>query len=164
MKEEIEAILFSSPEPVDVRDIAKILRKKVEDVEEAVNELIKDYESRPTALEIIRLGNRVLMRVKPKYQHLVSGERDLDRSTLRTLAVIAVNQPIELSKLAKLRGNRCYEQVKKLEELGLVKSEKKGRTKVLTTTEAFVKYFGLNVSSIEEIKDVLRRRLESLNL
>ncbi len=164
MKEEIEAILFSFPEPVDVRDIAKILRKKVEDVEEAVNELIKDYESRPTALEIIRLGNRVLMRVKPKYQHLVSGERDLDRSTLRTLAVIAVNQPIELSKLAKLRGNRCYEQVKRLEELGLVKSEKKGRTKVLTTTEAFVKYFGLNVSSIEEIKDVLRRRLESLNL
>ena len=164
MKEEVEAILFSSPEAVDVREIAKILRIRVEDVERAVNELIKDYESRSTALEIIRLGNKVLMRVKPKYQHLVSGERDSDKSTLRTLAIIAVNQPIELSKLAKMRGNRCYEHVKKLEELGLVKSEKKGRTKVLTTTEAFIRYFGLNVKSVDEIKDVLRKRLESLNL
>ncbi|WP_457548889.1 SMC-Scp complex subunit ScpB [Archaeoglobus sp.] len=164
MKEEVEALLFSSPEPIDVREIAKILRARVEDVEKAVNELIKDYEGRSTALEIVKLGNKVLMRVKPKYQHLVSGERDLDKSTLRTLAIIAANQPIELSKLAKMRGNRCYEHVKKLEELGLVKSERKGRTKVLTTTEAFVKYFGLNVSSVEEIKDVLRKRLESLNL
>lgn len=164
MKEEVEAILFSSPDPISVKTIAKKLRIRVEDVEKVIDELISDYEGRRTALEVVRLGDKVLMRIKPKYQHLVSGERDLDRPTLRTLAVIALNQPIELSKLVKIRGNRCYEHVKKLESFGLVKAEKKGRTKVLTTTDAFLSYFGLNASDAEDLKDVLRRRIESLNL
>lgn len=164
MREEVEAILFSSPDPISVKSIAKRLRVKVEDVEKAVNELISDYESRKTALEIIKLGDKVLMRVKPEYQHLVSGERDLDRSTLRTLAIIALNQPIELSKLVKIRGNRCYEHVKKLEYLGLIKAEKKGRTKILTTTDAFLRYFGLSAGSIEDVKEILRRKIGGLNL
>ena len=148
MKKEVEAILFSSSEPISVRDIAKILRVKVEDVEKAVDEIIAEYESRDTAIEVIRLGENVLMRVKPAYQHLVlSKERDLDRSTLRTLAIIAVNQPIELSKLVKIRGNRCYEHVK---------------TKVLTTTEGFIRYFGLKAKSVEEVKEILRSKIERL--
>jgi len=159
LKEEVEAILFSSPDPVSLRFIARRLGVKVEEVERVVDELVKDYEGRETALEIVKLGDKVLMRVKPRYQHLVSGEKDLDKSTLRTLAVIALNQPVELSKLARIRGNRCYEHVKRLEGLGLIKSEKKGRTKVLTTTDAFLKYFGLNVGSVEELKEVLKRRL-----
>lgn len=157
MKKEIEAILFSSPDPLDLVTIAKILKVDVEKVKDALDELIKEYESRDTAIEILRLGERVVMRVKPPYQHLVhSKERDLDRSTLRTLALIALNQPLELSKLAKIRGNRCYEHVKRLEELGLIKSEKKGRTKILTTTDSFIKYFGLDAGSIEEVKRVLK--------
>ncbi len=163
MKKEVEAILFSSSEPISVRDIAKILRVKVEDVEKAVDEIIAEYESRDTAIEVIRLGENVLMRVKPAYQHLVlSKERDLDRSTLRTLAIIAVNQPIELSKLVKIRGNRCYEHVKRLKELGLIKAEKKGKTKVLTTTEGFIRYFGLKAKSVEEVKEILRSKIERL--
>jgi hypothetical protein len=36
VKEIIEAILFSSPEPISIRKIARIIRKKVEEVEKAV--------------------------------------------------------------------------------------------------------------------------------
>lgn len=157
MKEEVEAILFSSPDPVSLRFIARRLGAKVEDVERAIDDLVKEYESRETALEIVKLGDKALMRVKPRYQHLVSGEKDLDRPTLRTLAVIALNQPMELSKLVKVRGKGCYEHVKKLESLGLIKAEKKGRTKVLTTTDVFLKYFGLNVKSVDELKEVLKK-------
>lgn len=164
MKEEVEAILFSSSDPVSINYIAKKLRIKVSDVSRVIDELISEYERRRTALEIIKLGDKVLMRVKPKYQYLVSGERDLDRPTLRTLAIIALNQPIELSKLVKIRGSRCYEHVRKLENLGLIKAEKKSRTKILTTTDTFLRYFGLNVSSIDELKEILKSKVESLNL
>ena len=162
MKEIIEAILFSSPEPISIRKIARIIRKKVEEVEKAVDELAKDYASRNTSLEIVKLKDKVLMRVKPEYQRFVSDffERDLDKSTLRTLALIAIKQPIELSKLVKIRGNRCYEHVKKLEELGLIKAEKSGRTKILTTTEDFAKYFGLKAKTPEEVKALLRESLD----
>ncbi len=155
MREEVEAILFSSPDPVSLKSIAKKLGVKVEEVERVVDELVSDYRSRRTALEVVRLGDKALMRVKPEYQHLASGERDLDRPTLRTLAFIALNQPIELSKLVKVRGRRCYEHVKILEDFGLIKAEKKGKTKVLTTTDAFLSYFGLK--DVNDLKDVLTK-------
>ncbi|RLG37552.1 MAG: SMC-Scp complex subunit ScpB [Candidatus Alkanophagales archaeon] len=160
MKREVEAILFSSSEPVSIEEIAKKLKVNVGEVDRVVDEIVRDYESRDTAIEVVRLGDRVLMRVKLEYQYLVSGERDLDRSTLRTLGVIAMNQPIELSKLAKIRGNRCYEHVRRLEKLGLIRSEKKGRTKVLTVTEAFLRYFGLNVDDVEKVGEILRSKVE----
>lgn len=71
------------------------------------------------------------MRVKPEFSKYVEEyiERDLPKGVLRTLAVIALRQPIKLSELAKVRGNKCYEHVKKLKELGFVNVERKGKTR-----------------------------------
>jgi len=44
--------------------------------------------------------------------------------------------------------------------LGFIKAEKKGRTKVLTTTKDFAVYFGLNTDDPEEIKKLLKSDLE----
>lgn len=56
MKEAIEAILFSSPEPVSAEKIAKIIGAERKVVEEEIERLIEEYKSRETALEIIKLG------------------------------------------------------------------------------------------------------------
>lgn len=158
----VEAILFSATEPLSTLSIARIAKTSIKEVESALQKLIEDYSSRETAIEIVKIKDKYLMRVKPAYQRFVSKfvESELDKGCLRTLAVIAVKQPIELSRLAKIRGNRCYEHVKKLEELGFIKAEKKGRTKVLTTTKDFAVYFGLNTDDPEEIKRLLKSDLE----
>ncbi len=158
----VEAILFSATEPLSPLSIARIAKVNVREVENALKELIDEYSKRDTAIEIVKIGNRFLMRVKPAYQRFVGRfvESELDRGCLRTLAVIAIKQPIELSKLVKIRGNRCYEHVRRLEELGLVKAEKSGRTKILTTTKDFAVYFGLNTDDPEEIKRLLKSDLE----
>ena len=158
----VEAILFSATEPLSPLSIARIAKRGVKEVCEALKVLIEEYSSRDTAIEIVKIRDRYIMRVKPKYQRYVGRfvESDLDRGCLRTLAMIAVNQPIELSKLAKMRGNRCYEHVKRLEELGLIKAERKGRTKILTTTKDFAVYFGLDTDDPEEIKRLLKSDLE----
>ncbi len=157
----VEAILFSATDPLSPLSIARMAKISVKEVQSALNKLIEEYSSRDTAIEIVRIGDRYIMRVKPAYQKYVGRfvESELDRGCLRTLAMIAVNQPIELSKLAKMRGNRCYEHVKRLEELGLIKAEKKGRTKILTTTKDFAVYFGLNTDDPEEIKRLLKSDL-----
>ena len=157
----VEAILFSATEPLSPLSIARIAKKSVKDVCEALKVLIEEYSSKETAIEIVKIRDRYIMRVKPAYQKYVDRfvESDLDRGCLRTLAMIAINQPIELSKLAKIRGNRCYEHVKRLEELGLIRSEKKGRTKILMTTKDFAVYFGLNTDDPEEIKRILKSDL-----
>lgn len=158
----VEAILFSATEPLSSISIARIAKTSVKEVESALEELIKEYSSRDTAIEIVKIKDKYLMRVKPAYQRYVGRfvESELDRGCLRTLAIIAIKQPIELSKLAKIRGNRCYEHVKRLEELGFIKAEKKGRTKVLTTTKDFAVYFGLDTDDPEEIKKLIKSDLE----
>ena len=108
VKRAVEAILFHSADPVSIAELAKSLRRKIEEVERATEELMEEYRNRDCALEIVRVGEKVVMRVKPEYVKYVENlvERYLDRGTLRTLAVIAAKQPITLSKLAKIRGNK----------------------------------------------------------
>ena len=71
---------------------------------------------------------------------------------MRTLAIVAVKQPIKQSIIVKYQGNKAYGYVAALEEKGLIKTEKFGRTKLITTTPDFEKYFG---KSTEEIKRIL---------
>ncbi len=158
MKEIVEAILFTSPEPLPVRRIARMAGMREEDVERVLKELSEEYISRNSAIEVIDIGGKYLMRVRPEYHAYVRrfAEKDMDKGTLRTLAVIAIWQPIMLSKLAKIRGNKCYEHVRRLEELGLIRAEKKGRTKLLRTTKKFAVYFGLKSNKPEEVREFLR--------
>jgi segregation and condensation protein B len=74
---------------------------------------------------------------------------------LRVLAIIAYHQPIKQSDIVKVIGNRTYEYVKELEERGLIKVEKKSRTKTLSTTPHFEDYFGIN-------KDQVRKEFEEM--
>ncbi|MBE8538541.1 SMC-Scp complex subunit ScpB [Geoglobus acetivorans] len=159
MKDKIEAILFASSDPLSPSKIAKVIGSEAGEVEKAIEELIRDYSSRETSIEIVKLGKKYLMRVKPEYSEIIRNftERDLEKGVLRTLAIIAIKQPVKLSELAKIRGNRCYEHVKKLREMGFITEEKKGRSTILRTTKNFAIYFGLKSSDPEEIKETLLR-------
>ncbi len=155
----VEAILFTSPEPISPAKIARISGVNAKNVREALNRLLKEYEERDTAIEIIEVAGKFAMRVKPEYHSYVDRFRevDMERGLLRTLAVIALRQPIKVSELVRIRGNRCYEHVKRLEELGFIKAEKSGKTKILTTTRKFAEYFGLKSGSPEDVREFLRR-------
>jgi len=154
----VEAVLFSSTDALTPNKIAKISSINVEDVKLALKELVEEYNQRNSAIEIVKIGSRYLMRVKPEYYPYVERfvEKDLDKGSLRTLAVIAFKQPIMLSRLAKIRGNKCYEHVKKLKEMGLIRAERKGRSSILTTTKEFAIYFGLKSDKPEDIKEFLK--------
>ena len=162
-KKIVEAILFSSPDPLSISKISKMTKLDSGVVERILRDLIHEYNLRDYSIEILELGKKYLMRVKPEYYPYIEkfAEKDMDRGTQRTLAVIALKQPILLSKLAKIRGNKCYSHVRNLEELGLVKSEKKGRSRLLTTTRYFARYFGLKSSDPEEIRRMLSERVDS---
>ncbi|AGK60782.1 segregation and condensation protein B [Archaeoglobus sulfaticallidus PM70-1] len=151
----VEAILFSSSEPISPSKIARIVRVKTEIVEKVLRDLVHEYNIRDSSIEIIELKGSYLMRVKPNYTRFVDrfSEKDLDRGTRRTLVVIAIRQPIKLSELAKIRGNRCYEHVKKLEEIGFIETRKEGRSKIITTTKYFAKYYGLEKSDPEYVRE-----------
>ncbi|MCS7118621.1 MAG: SMC-Scp complex subunit ScpB [Archaeoglobaceae archaeon] len=159
LEKAVEAILFLSPEAIKISELAKLLKEKEEMVERAIESIAKKYEEMDSAIEILKIGDRYLMKVKQEFVDIVErfAERDLEKGTLRTLAVIALKQPITLAKLAKIRGNKCYDHVKKLIDLNLIRAEKKGRSTILKTTDAFASYFGFEGKSIEEIKEELKK-------
>jgi segregation and condensation protein B len=71
---------------------------------------------------------------------------------LRTLAIVTLKQPVKQSIIVRYQGNKAYGYIFELEKKGLVKAEKFGRTKLVTTTSDFEKYFG---KSSEELKKIL---------
>lgn len=162
-KQIVEAILFSATKPFSIKKIAKMSGLTEEEVQEAMKQLIEDYRSDETSIEVMELKEKYLMRIKPDYHPYVEKfvEKDIDRGSLRTLAVIALKQPLPLSKLSKIRGNKCYDHVKKLEDLGFVKSKRSGKTRILSTTKEFALYFGLSSNNPEDIRDFLKKAAKS---
>jgi segregation and condensation protein B len=91
-------------------------------------------------------GKGYAMRVRPVFEEKVMPlipETDLPKSVLKTLALIAHEQPIKQTTVVKLRGNRVYHYLHRLEELGFIQGRPDGRTRLLTTTPKFHEYFRL---------------------
>jgi segregation and condensation protein B len=70
------------------------------------------------------------------------------------------------SVLVKIRGNKAYDHIKKLFDMGLVNKKRMGHTAELTLTDSFHEYFnveeGNNESASHDVeKDILEKK--SLN-
>jgi|SRR5271157_4134829 len=146
-KSTIEAALFMSTSPMTVRSLSKISGlNSWKLVQDRLKELQQEYEQRRSAIVISFEDGGYIMRLKPEYEAKVSGlakEAELSRGALKTLAVIAKNDIMPQSKLAKMIGSSVYDHVKELIENDFITAEKKGRTKLLRTTKKFKDYFSV---------------------
>jgi segregation and condensation protein B len=71
---------------------------------------------------------------------------ELNTATLRTLAAIALKNPMLQSDLINLRGSSAYQHVNELVELGFVRKrrQEEGRSYWLEITSKFYQYFEIN--------------------
>ncbi|AKB86069.1 Segregation and condensation protein B [Methanococcoides methylutens MM1] len=153
-KEIIEAVLFAAGGAVDAQTLAKVVNKTAKTVKPVVQELMEEYSTRETGMEIIDLGGRYVMQVKAEYTDLVSpvAPKELRSPILRTLSMIAYHQPVVQAELVDMRGNSAYDHIRELKERGLIEAVPHGRTKLLQTTHLFADYFGLTSNDPESIK------------
>ena len=139
-------MLFTTAKALQVKELAEILGCEPDLIEETLLELIMDYASRDTALEIDDEDGYIL---QVKLEHMDIVEKlcpvELKPSILKTLTVIALKEPIRQSYLKDLRGSNAYEHVQELVEKGLVSKnkDKNGRSFNLRTTQKFNEYFKL---------------------
>jgi len=145
----IEAALYVSGRPLNLKTLCSILKtrsKKV--VQQLARKLVEEYASRDTALEILELKDeRFVLQLKAEYTPQVrrlAVKPLLSIGPLKTLSYIAYRQPVPQKRVIEVRGSHAYKHIHQLEELGLVKTERTGRTKILRTTEYFSDYFGLS--------------------
>ncbi len=151
----IEAALFAAGKAVSLEKLMKITGKPKKNVFSALQELTEAYSSRGSGLEILDLGERYVMQVKPEYSELMRdvAPKELSPPKLRTLSMIAYHQPLLQSDLIEMRGSGAYDHIKDLIERGFVESAPSGRSRLLSTTPLFADYFGLKRNDPKAIKE-----------
>jgi segregation and condensation protein B len=162
-RKRIEAALFASGRPLSILQLKSAAGvRRVEKVESALKELIEEYRSRDTSLEVVEIGKEnYMLRVKPEYMSHVKklGVKPMiSRAVLKTLTLIGLEQPVAQSRIVGLRGSHAYKQVRRLVEMGLVEASKSGRSKLLKLTPTGLSIFGAR--SDEELRQSLRSRLQ----
>ena len=146
LKSRIEAVLFTTAKVLQIKDIAEILGEEdLDAVEDAMLDLIMDYSSRDSALEIDD-ENGYILQVKNEHMDIVEKlcPVELSKPVLKTLTVIALKEPIREAELKLYRSN-AYEHINELVEKGLVSKtrDKNGRSFNVSTTPKFAEYFKL---------------------
>ena len=145
----IETMLYAAGKPLALSKLGAMtgLRSGFE-VKRLANSLREKYVRRNGALEIVELdGDRFVLQLKPQYVPCVrrlSLRPPLTKGPLKTLTYIAYHQPVAQAALVSARGSHAYRHVRTLEKMGLVISDKLGRTKILKVTDHFLDYFNLN--------------------
>lgn len=162
----VEAALFVSDTPLTIERIANIVGVGDEDeVAALVNDIRDGLKREDRGIELVETPEGYEFRVKKGYREDVAKLAplaDLSDGMLRTLAIVAVRQPIKQSLIVKYQGNKAYDYIKGLVNKGLIRTEPFGRTKIVTTTPGFEKYFGTSTEEMKKMMDssLAQRRKE----
>ncbi|MBS7646828.1 MAG: SMC-Scp complex subunit ScpB [Candidatus Bathyarchaeia archaeon] len=160
----VEAALYVAGRPLTISELCSVLKTKSKNkVKMLVKTLMQEYANRNTALEILELKDeRYVLQLKteftPHVRKLVKRPL-LSTGPLKTLAYIALRQPVPQKRVVEVRGHHAYGHIKLLKEMGLIASERKGRSLVLKTTDYFADYFGLS-HDMPTMKRELKKILE----
>jgi segregation and condensation protein B len=155
----IEAALYVAGRPLDLNELCQVVGSRSKKrTQTYVETIIKEYAARNTALEILALKNeRYVLQVKAEFTHLIKklvNRPLLSSGPLKTLSYIAYRQPISQKRVIDVRGQHAYGHVKLLKDMGLIMSERAGRSLALKTTDYFADYFGLTTDTSVMKKDL----------
>ena len=163
LKQIVEAVLFTSDEPVAVERVAEAAGEgvTVEQVREAIKELVADYEATGRTFTVEEIAGGLQLFTRPEYNPYLKKllqarhEARFTQAALETLAIIAYKQPISRAEIEDIRGVAAGDMVRTLMDKGLVRvagrSEQLGRALLYGTTKKFLQVFGL--SSPKDLPD-----------
>jgi len=176
-KSVIEAIIFSSDEPIPESEIIRAIKTidgdeteiSQEEVQKAIEELNLFYSQNSSAVNIVKIAKGFLHATKPEYAKYIGylssekSKRRLSQAALETLSIIAYKQPITKPELESIRGVNSDYMLTTLLEKQLItitgRAETIGRPLLYKTTDEFLKYFGLkdlsDLPKPREIEDIM---------
>lgn len=173
----IEALIFSSPEPIEWEKISEIISESEEELEldrntitTIINQLNVRYEENDLSFRIEETGGGFTFTTQPRYHPWLSifqhenAYRKLSQPAIETLAIVAYRQPITKPEVDQIRGVDSGYILRQLMEKMLIKvsgrADSPGKPLLYKTTVHFLKHFGINsVSELpkpREIDEILK--------
>ena len=153
LKYAIEGILFAAGDCVKTAKLAVVLAKTVEEINDAVSELMDEYNREKRGLAIIEISDGYQLCSRPDYYNYIReilGEQrnqPLSNAAMEALAIIAYKQPVTRGIIEKVRGVNSDGCVNRLYERGLIEEagrlDAPGRPVLYKTTDTFLRCFGL---------------------
>ena len=175
----LEALIFTSPQPITPREIGQVLGGVSKEAwKAALEELKQDYARDGRGLQLVEVAGGHQITTRPEYNDWVRELLDpksptrLSIQALETLAVIAYKQPVTGPEVIELRGVKSGGVIKTLLEKRLIRimgrKEVVGRPMLYGTTKQFLLHFGLKDLSelprIEEFAEVLGEEVDVAGL
>lgn len=168
MKAIIEAILFASGRPVEIKELISALELPEEDIIQIIESMKVDFQEANRGIEIIKVGNGYTLCSKKEYYDYIyplfdnRTKPNISNAAMETLAIIAYNPKITRAEIESIRGVNSDATIYKLLEYNLIedagKSDLPGKPTVYQTTEEFLKTFG--ISNLDELPELPRYRLD----
>lgn len=150
----VEAILFVSGAPVDIKNISSALEKDDKYTINLIENLAKKYETSERGFKIIRVNNSFQLCTNPKYfeyikkLYSVPEKKVLSQAMLETLAIITYKQPVTKSQIESIRGVNSDHVVNTLMKYNLITEKGRldapGKPILFGTSEEFLKHFEFN--------------------
>ena len=161
LQQALEAVLVVVDEPVSEDTLARVVRRPVEEVREALLALARDYDEQARGFELRRVagGWRLYTRAEcaPVVERfLLEGQQArLTQAALETLAVVAYRQPVSRARVSAVRGVNVDGVVRTLLSRGLVEeagTDPESGATLYRTTSYFLERLGL--SSLDDLPEL----------
>lgn len=161
----IESVCFVAGEPVLVSDLCLKFDVKPKQIEKAVENLKKKYDDK-SGIQILFFNNKIQFSSNPKYIDSVTAvlnpirQRNLTKSTLETIAIIAYKQPVTRLEIEEIRGVNSDYAINVLLEHKLIeivgRKDTVGKPSLFGTTDEFLKRFDISsVSDLPKYEDLM---------
>ena len=163
----IEATLFSSGKSMSVAELSEALGYDEDEMLDCLYSLQATMKRRRgTALQMAEVGNRWALEVKPTIAgHLPKATKTaFPQKLLKAAALIAYHQPMSQSRLVDMLGQKAYDYVRELAQLGMIDRRKDGNTRRLTTTRRFAESFGCPYTDRKRVKAWWRQRVQEVGI
>lgn len=164
-----EALIFVADEPITTKLLAEVLDEERENIQAAVEELQREYESRDSGLQIREIAGGWQMATRTEFHEEIRAflktrpSAKLSLASLETLSVIAYKQPVTVPEILDIRGVQSATSIKTLLDKRLIvakgRKEAVGRPMQYGTSKDFLIQFGLKdlseLPSIEDFEDLV---------
>ncbi len=158
LERQVEAILFSASEPLDLETIEKRIQTNA-NIKKILENIKKTYKNR--GINLICIKNKWSFRTAEDLSKTMSlqksTQKKLSKATIETLAIIVYHQPVTRSEIEEIRGvSFAANTLEILLELNWVtpagRKDIPGKPIQYTTTENFLNHF--NIQKLSDLPTI----------
>ena len=156
----LEALLFASPGPVTIDQLATALEVGPAAVKSALSNLEAQYADRGLRIQYHKGGAQMTSAPEyaPEIERLLQldSQAHLSRAALEVLAIVTYRQPITRPEIDSIRGVNSDSSIKTLHRYGLIeeigRTSGPGRPILYGTSGEFLQHFG--ISSLDQLPEI----------